>query len=148
MSKSESHERAKLLAFGQGRPETPTEEPTAMAAETTEPRVLVAVRDGLDVWRQLAPGEVEGGENHAIYSNKMKQLIEAGIVRHDPATMFADWPEGVQPLITQPADVVDVHVDAKPAKKPAAKGKKPAAAKKPAAKAKKPAAAKKAKAAK
>lgn len=127
MTKSDSHERAKLLAFGQGRPEAPADEPTAMAAETSEPRVLVSVREGLDVWRQLAPGETEGDENHGVYSAKMKQLIEAGIVRHDPATMFADWPEGVQPLITQPADVVDVHTDAKP-KKPTAK--KPAAPKK------------------
>ncbi len=122
MSKSDSHERAKLLAFGQGRPEAPTEEPTAVVAEERIPRVFVSIRDGYDVWRQLAPGETIGDENHATYSAKMKQLIEAGIVRADPETQFADWPEGVTPLAAKPADVVDVHVDAKPkAKKAPAK---------------------------
>jgi len=132
MSKSDSHERAKLLAFGQGRPETPAEEPTVVVAEERIPRVFVSIRDGYDVWRQLAPGETIGDENHAVYSAKMKQLIEAGIVRVDPETQFADWPEGVTPLAAKPADVVDVHVDVK----------KPAAPKKPATK--KPAAPKKA----
>lgn len=127
MTKSDSHERAKLLAFGQGRPEIPADEPTTVVADERIPRVFVSIRDGYDVWRQLAPGETVGDENHGVYSAKMKQLIETGIVRPDPATQYADWPEGVTPLAAKPADVVDVHVDAKPTAK---KAKKPAAPKK------------------
>lgn len=129
MSKSDSHERAKLLAFGQGRPEAPTEAPTTAVVGERVPRVFVSIRDGYDVWRQLAPGETIGDENHAVYSAKMKQLIEAGIVRADPETQFADWPEGVTPLAAKPADVVDVHVDAKPKAKKAPAPKKVKAAK-------------------
>lgn len=124
MTKSSTHDLARQRRMGQNLPSAELSEPEAEESTLAEPRVLVEVRDGFHVWRQLAPGESVGDPNVDAISAKMKQLVETGIVLVNSATMQVDWPEGTPP-VPQPADVVDVH--------PAPKAKKPAA-KKPAAK--------------